>query len=270
MNLNIVPARTGIQWVREGVRTFFRQPLALVGLFFMYMAVMLVLSQLPVVGPLLAGMLVPACTLGLMAATREAAEGRFPTPTVLASAFRAGQQRMQAMLILGLAYAVLSMLASLLVTLLVPEPPAPMPLPTPGDATPGLEGMQPQVGGTVLLTLLLHLPLFMMFWHAPALVHWHGVSPAKSLFFSVVACLRNLRAFVVYGLAWTALMIAAGMVIALFASLTGSGRAASMVMMPFAFVVATMMSTSVYFTFRDCFVDSAPPQDSDAAPPALP
>ncbi|MGC3984262.1 MAG: BPSS1780 family membrane protein [Pseudorhodoferax sp.] len=127
MNLNIVPARTGAQWVREGIQTFFRQPLALVGLFFMYMAVMLIVSQLPGIGVLLAGVLVPASTLGLMAATREAAQGRFPMPTVLASAFRAGQQRMKAMLVLGLAYAVLSMLVSLLVSAMLPTPEAPAP-----------------------------------------------------------------------------------------------------------------------------------------------
>lgn len=257
MNLNIVPARTGIQWVREGIQTFFRQPLALVGLFFMYMAVMLIVSQLPAIGVLLAGVLVPASTLGLMAATREATQGRFPMPTVLASAFRAGQQRMKAMLVLGVAYAVLSMLASLLVSLLLSDTVAT----PPADGAPAAQ----QLNGAVLLTLLLHLPLFLMFWHAPALVHWHGVSPAKSLFFSIVACLRNARAFLVYGLAWAALVMAMGMVIAIFASLVGSAEAASMVMMPFAFLMAAMMSTSIYFTFRDCFVEGdAPALTTDA------
>ncbi len=250
MNLNIVPARTGVQWVRAGVQTFFRQPLALVGLFFMYMAVMLIVSQLPAIGVLLAGVLVPASTLGLMAATREAAQGRFPMPTVLASAFRAGQQRMKAMLALGLAYAVLSTLVSLTVSALMPTPEAP--------AQAGTAAAQ-QVSGAVLLTLLLHLPIFLMFWHAPALVHWHGVTPAKSLFFSIVACLRNARAFLVYGLAWAGLVMAMGMVIAIFATLVGSAEAASMVMMPFAFLMAAMMSTSIWFTFRDCFVESETP-----------
>ncbi|GHC86302.1 hypothetical protein GCM10007320_31970 [Pseudorhodoferax aquiterrae] len=250
MNLHIVPARTGVQWVREGIQTFFRQPLALVGLFFMYMAVMLIVSQLPGIGVLLAGVLVPASTLGLMAATREAAQGRFPMPTVLASAFRAGQQRMKAMLALGLVYAVLSTLVSLLVSALLPTPEAPAPAGTPAAQ---------QVSGAVLLTLLLHLPIFLMFWHAPALVHWHGITPAKSLFFSIVACLRNARAFLVYGLAWAGLVMAMGMVIAIFASLVGSAEAASMVMMPFAFLMAAMMSTSIYFSFRDCFVESETP-----------
>ena len=45
MKLNIVPARTGILWVKLGIKTFLKQPLALTGLFFMYMATVLVISQ---------------------------------------------------------------------------------------------------------------------------------------------------------------------------------------------------------------------------------
>ncbi|HEY1090028.1 MAG TPA: BPSS1780 family membrane protein [Burkholderiaceae bacterium] len=258
MKLNIVPARTGIQWVREGVKTFFSQPLALIGLFFMYMAVMLIVSQLPAIGVVLAGVLVPASTLGLMAATREASSGKFPMPTVLVSAFRAGQQRLKAMLQLGVIYTALSLLASFLVSLLVPAVP-------PTGAQAG-----EQISGALLLTLLLHMPLFLMFWHAPALVHWHGISPVKSLFFSVVACLRNTGAFLVYGLAWGALVMVLGLVIALFASMMGSAQMASTIMMPFAFLMAAMMSTSIYFTFRDCFVADESADAAPVEPPALP
>lgn len=259
MKLNIVPARTGLVWVREGVTTFFRQPMALIGLFFMYMAVMLIVSQLPAIGVVLAGVLVPASTLGLMAATQEASRGKFPMPTVLVSAFRAGQQRLKAMLQLGVIYTVLSMLASVLVSALLPA----------GTQPAAGAAANEQISSALLLTLALHLPLFLMFWHAPALVHWHGVSPVKSLFFSVVACLRNAGAFLVYGLAWGALVIVLGMVIAMGASLLGSAQMASTIMMPFAFLMAAMMSTSIYFTFRDCFVSDAPAEAASVEPPAL-
>jgi hypothetical protein len=105
MKLNIVPARTGIQWVKLGIQTFFRQPLALSGLFFMFMAVMSLASMVPLIGSALALALLPAATLGLMAATQEATRGKFPMPSILITAFRAGQQRLQAMLVLGALYA---------------------------------------------------------------------------------------------------------------------------------------------------------------------
>jgi hypothetical protein len=50
MKFQLVPARTGFVWVRLGIRTFLRQPLALTGLFFMFMAGMTLISQLPLLG----------------------------------------------------------------------------------------------------------------------------------------------------------------------------------------------------------------------------
>ena len=54
MRLNVVPASTGLLWVRLGFRTFLRQPLALGGLFFMFMGVASVVSLVPLIGPALA------------------------------------------------------------------------------------------------------------------------------------------------------------------------------------------------------------------------
>ena len=243
MKLNIVPARTGFQWVKLGVRTFLKQPLALTGLFFMYMAVGLVISQIPVLGQVIGPMLVPAATLGLMAATAEAAGGRFPMPTVLISAFRAGRQRARAMLVLGALYTVGSLIAMLLGSLVAGEP-APAPA--------GANG-QPQLDGRTLAVLALHTPLVVLFWHAPALVHWHGVSPVKSLFFSAVACLRNFGALMVYGFAWTALFLLVSLVVGALGVALGGEAVARSIMMPTVLLLVTMFSTSLYFTFRDSF-----------------
>ena len=111
MKLTIVPARTGSVWVKQGIRTFFKQPLALAGLFFMFMAVMTVASLVPYIGFVLAMTLLPEATLGLMAATREATQGRFPMPTILLTAFRVGRQQARAMLVLGALYALGFLLA---------------------------------------------------------------------------------------------------------------------------------------------------------------
>ena len=256
MKLNVVPARTGLSWVRQGIRTFLRQPLALSGLFFMYMAVVLVVTQIPIVGIVAGGLLVPAATLGLMAATAEASNGRFPMPTLLVSAFRAGRERLRSMLVLGVVYTVGSVIATGLATLLT------------GGAAAAQAG---EVDGAMLVTLLMHAPLFLMFWHAPALVHWHGVTPAKSLFFSVVACWRNLGALLVFGLAWMAVFLAVGTVLSLIGALAGGSALARAVMVPTALLMAAMFTSSIYFTFRDSFsaddeAPALPPAPGDTTP----
>ena len=253
MKLNIVPARTGITWVKLGIRTFLRQPLALSGLFFIYLAVVVILSAIPFAGAIAGGLLVPAATLGLMAATAEAERGKFPMPTVLVSAFRAGKQRAAAMLQLGAIYTACSMLATLLGTMLGGTPP---------QATD--PNAPPQLDAGALWTLLLHTPLFMLFWHAPALVHWHGVPPVKSLFFSAVACLRNLGAFAVYTFIWSLVFMGVAFVFGTLGLLFGGAGGARGAIMPAALLMAAMFSSSVWFTFRDSFTAD---DEASASPP---
>jgi hypothetical protein len=255
MKLNIVPARTGILWVKLGIRTFFKQPLALAGLFFMFMAVMTVASQFPFIGLAIAMMLLPAATLGLMAATREATDGRFPMPVMLLAGFRAGRKQARAMLILGGLYAV-GFLAAMAVSYLVDGGDfARVYL---GGATPTREMMmEPAFQGAMWTFIGLHMPLSLMFWHAPALVYWHDVPPLKSVFFSFVGCLRNFWAYAIFGVMWLAVLVLVVACVTTIAALLGNGSLAADLLFPALLLVATMFFTSLYFSFRDTF--EAPP-----------
>jgi hypothetical protein len=252
MKLNIVPARTGIQWVTLGIRTFFRQPLALTGLCFLYSTAATLLLLLPVIGPLLALAIVPAATLGLMAATQEAEKGRFPMPTLLVSAFRAGRQRFQGMVVLGVAYVAACSLLILIVDLILGPAPA---LP----ATTQEMIQSPHFQNTILLSAALYLPVSLVFWHAPALVHWHGISPVKSLFFSTVACLRNWRAMLLFAVGWVGVTITFMLFGGLVEMVTGNPSVAALVLLPLLLLITPMFFTSLYFTFRDSFVADEPP-----------
>jgi len=255
MKLRIVPARTGTLWVKLGIQTFFKQPMAFAGLFFIFMAAMMVLSLIPVLGNLLGLALLPGATLGLMAATREASGGKFPMPVVLLSALRAGKTQLRAMLILGGLYAVGFLLVLGVSALADGGKFAQMYL-VGGAMTPEVL----QAGDFQLATLVamaLYMPLSLLFWHAPALVHWHGVAPLKSLFFSLVACLRNFGAMTLFGVVWMGVFLTAGIVVATVAGLLGGADVVGGVMFPAAMLMASMFFTSLYFTFRDSF-DSTP------------
>ena len=246
MKLNIVTPRTGFVWVRQGIRTFWKQPLAMSGLFFLFMAWVSVASMIPLVGNVLALVLLPAMTLGLMAATAVAEQGKFPMPGILLVAFRSGKAGVKDMLVLGGLYA-FGFIAVMGVSTLID-----------GGLFAGVYLMW--------LAMALYLPLSMMFWHAPALLHWHGVPPVKSLFFSLVACWRNLGAFTVYTMAWLCVFLSTGMVILFVVSLIGEQNLAETVMTPVALLMAAMFFTSVYFSVRDCFGEMLPAETAVPKP----
>src|SRR5574343_371021 len=254
MLLQTVPARRGLQWALQGMRTFWRQPLAMTGLFFLFMALVSVLSVLPLVGGVLALVLMPAFTAGLMDATQTAQEGRFPMPSTLWGALRSPSRA--AMLRLGLLYAagfMLLMGASALVD---------------GGQFArvylGGQAMSPELvqsdsfQSALWLTMLLYAPLSMLFWHAPALVFWQQVPPVKSLFFSWMACWRNKAAFAVYVLVWAGVFGAAAVGALTVSTVLGDVQMTLSILMPLALLVAALFFTSMLFTVKDCFSVSEP------------
>jgi hypothetical protein len=253
MKLNLVPARTGALWVKRGIQTFAKQPLALSGLFFIFMALMSVASLLPMVGLPLAMTLLPAATLGLMAATREAANGKFPMPLILFTALRSEPAKMRAILTLGALYASGFMLAMGGSYLVDGGGFARLYL---GGSAPTPELLQsPEFQYAMWVFIGLHLPLSLMFWHAPALVFWHDLPPVKSLFFSLVACFRNFWAFTLFGILWMGVMVLSVLAVTTISTLVGSPDLAGTLLFPMLMLVASMFFTSLYFTFCDCFTD---------------
>ena len=268
MKLHIVPARTGLDWVRQGITVFWRQPMALAALFFMTMAAMSLATMLPLVGPAVALSLLPSATLAMMVAAAEASQGRTPTPALLLVAFRTGRQRLRAMMTLGALYA-LGFLTVMGLSALIDG----------GQFARVYLGGEPltrevaEAGdfqAAMWLSLLLYVPLSLLFWHAPGLVHWHNVPPVKALFFSIVACWRNFGAFTVYGLAWMGVFLGAGLAISLLVTLLAAvGLGAAMAggtMVATAMMLAAMFLTSVVFTFRDSFEPPQSPEQADGQP----
>jgi len=250
MHLNQVSAGHGWVWVKQGLRVFFKQPLAMAGLFFMFMMGISLLAVIPLVGTFLAVALVPAGTLGLMTASREADAGRFPMPLTRLAAFREGSERSKAMWLLGGLYAAVLLVVMLVSSLLLPT-----------EALQALQGDQvdPEkmrealMGPGLLAVALLYVPMLAAFWHAPPLVHWHGVTPVKALFFSWLACWRNKGAMLVFGLGWLGIFLLAGLLTSLVAGLLGP-QVLAIVTYPMVLLLAAMFHASLYFTFRDSFV----------------
>jgi hypothetical protein len=267
MKLNLVPARTGAAWVRQGLQAFAKRPLAFVSLFFFFMAVVSIASQVPLVGTVIALMLLPTMTLGLMAAAAATSSvapdgGKPASAAVFLASINAVRADVKPMLVLGALYAFLFLAVMGLSALIDGGQFARVYLL--GESINRELAESGEFQAALWLAMALYLPLSLAFWHAPALVHWHKVPPAKSLFFSLVACFRNFGALAVYGLTWIAVFIGAGIVLSLIASVLaaagvfgdgGATAAGGTLMVGGALIMATMFFTSTWFTFRDSFQD---------------
>ena len=117
----------------------------------------------------------------------------------------------------------------------------------------------PQLQLGLLLRFGLAGLLALPFWHAPALAHWGGLSSAKALFFSFVACWRNWRAFTVYALTWTGVILGFAVLVNLMFLMLGQMRLIGVVALPASLLFSTVFYASLYFTFADCFVQYDPP-----------
>ncbi len=261
MRLKLVPPRQGMRWVRDGLRIFFRKPLAFCVLFLVYL----------LVGPMLLLAVSPLASLAFMIATRQAMEGRFPFPSVFIEPLRASRSQRWAQVQLGLAYAV-----GVALVLWVADSVGGAAFDAVRDAmreghTTGPE-LQPllsdpslqaawllAVGGVALLAI--------PFWHAPALVHWGGQSAAKSLFFSTVACWRNKGALLVFSLGWFVVIVLFAFMSAMVLALLGLPELAYFMLTPAMLLVSSAFYASLYFTFADSFEATADPVVTD--PPTL-
>ncbi|MDA7416606.1 BPSS1780 family membrane protein [Xenophilus arseniciresistens] len=266
MKLLVVAPGTGARWVREGLLAFRRAPMAFFSLFMIFMAAMALVAALPLVGVPLAVALGPASTLAIMVASETVAQpgaaipllrpGQ-PTPPLSARVFMAAlgavREKARSLAIMGALYAVAVLLIGALASLLVGDPMADA---INSDGTFKADVVRSGAfQGAMVLRMLIYVPVALAFWHAPALLHWHGVPPVKALFFSFVTCVRNIGAMLVFILCWTGVALLVSLVLAMVGSLLASvaGPLGAGVMVGGTFLLSAMFFASAWFSFRDCF-----------------
>ena len=187
-----LPARRGSGWLFEGFGVYRKKPWALSLVVSGYWIVMVLISSVPWLGQIAGPLLIPAFSVSLMNACRLVAQGEPLPPLLLFSGFK---NNVRPLLQLGVIYIVfcLCMIGiisvfddGMLYRLLVL------------GERPSREAMVDNQAVFMIRLVVFFAPLMVAYWFAPVLAAWHDLSAGKALFFSVVACLRNWRAFIVY------------------------------------------------------------------------
>lgn len=249
MNARVVLPARGMAWVGEGWRMFRAAPFGWLLLVFTYLTGSMLLSALPLLGPLAMAVLVPAFSVGFMTASRAARRRQPVDLAMLAAGFR---ERFRSQLVLGVVYGA-GFFAAIYGSALADG----------GALVQALQGSGPDgrepAGGVpvgLLLSVLLYLPTMALLWFSPVLVAWHALAPGKALFYSAAAFWINLRAFVVYAITLAVLLFAIAGALTLLVSLLPARATAATVqslIFPAALVLLPTLFASYYASYRDIF-----------------
>jgi hypothetical protein len=248
MQARIVETRNGALWLLDGWRLFRAAPLGWLALVFAYWIIMTLVSVVPIAGIAAASVMVPAFSVGFMAAARAASRRG---PVELGLLFDGFRHHLKSQLVLGVIYfACLGLL--LAATTLADDGALARWMLT--GRRPDDEVLQSDDFLTALvLAALLYAPVLMMFWFAPPLAAWHGIAPVKALFFSFFACLLNWRPFLAYGAVSALFAVVLPLLLLLVLTLASFRVAAMSLVFPLLLVLLPTLFASFYASYRDIF-----------------
>lgn len=257
----VLRALRGAQWLVDAYVIFRRTPgawmLVLLGL----LAAMVVSSLLPVIGPLVFGLVFPVFSVGVALAARASDRGEPIVPAHFTSGFRSSTSDLVAiggiylvgqLMIVGVMMAiggagVVEGVAAAGGAAGTTSAPAAGPAPVTGAMA---------FAGLVGLSLL--IPLLLASWFAPLLVYIHGQKAFPSLLASLGAAARNWRAFLVCFIGLLLVMVLARLVVSVLALLPVIGPLLAMVLLG---ALLSVLAPVLLITFYTSYVDVFEPLD---------
>ena len=248
MQVLTLPAKRGFQWLVEGMAIFRLRPALLTFLVLGYWLIMVFISMIPYLGQIVGFLLIPAFSVSLMNACRIIDKKEVPPPQLLFSGFFRNRQTM---LTLGTIYVVSTLIALGGASLFDGGQLFRMIVFSEAMNTDALASTPVQIAAQ--LTAVFLIPVVMAFWFAPVLAAWHDVSAGKSLFFSLVACLRNWRAFLVYILTISTICVFVPRVIGSTLLATGASALSRVFPVMFSLILLPIIYASFYVSYRDVF-----------------
>lgn len=259
-----LPASYGWQWVRDGLKLFMKQPLAVFTWALAISLLVMFASFTPPVGPLLFVALMPAVTLMTLGACKHIEADRTMLPSMWPQPLMRGGV-MKKLLMMGGLYAGLSITAGLITF-----------LPFSAELAEGLriasieQDLTPFLSAMlvpVTLFCVIYIVIAALFWHAPALVSWHGLRLVQAMFFSGIACWRNKWPFLVYGVTWVMVFLFIDLCTGLLVAIGLPPSVAGTLQIPFNIAAGGALYCSFYPAYTSVFgiadLHSNPDQRSD-------
>src|SRR5690625_544567 len=267
MQAATLPITAGWIWIQEGYRLFMRQPLAM---FFWSMVTGLLITVsylLPIIGQMILIAATPTLTFIALSACRKIAAGQRMMLGMWLLPLKNNPDVRSRLLKLGILYLSFCIAAGFIATL---------PFVDNIRATIGHDAavideaaLMAAVRGPFITFGLLYIVVSALFWHAPALIGWHGIQTRKAMFYSLVACWRNKWPFLAYGAGWAALFFGLQMLGSMMISMGFSPAATQIFLTPLNLGLAAVLYCSFYAAYTSVFGANYPtgPDSHDMSQP---
>jgi hypothetical protein len=244
--MNKLPASTGWTWLKNGALLFRQQPAALTTLLFANILVSILISAVPVLGAMVAVVLIPSFSMAFMMACSMIENGQRVTPAVALTGFR--KPVLRELCKVGIVYLGVSLILTLITRFAVQPDFWEQVQAQSTDGTPAVLAGQ-DVLAMFLIFALDAVALISLCFAAP-LTYWQKMPPFKAVFYSFFAVKRSAGIFIVMLLAWFGIFFTVCMVIAV---ILGGSSIARVVIMWVIFLFILLLQCALYVGYREIF-----------------
>jgi len=118
----------------------------------------------------------------------------------------------------------------------------------------------PMLSASLIVGTMCSTPLMMAYWFAPLLAGWGRLSAVKAMFFSLVACWRNWRSFLAYGIGLMLAVLIPGLLIGLLGLISPILGTLPAIALPAIFI--PVVFASFYANASDVFGQIGPDESA--------
>lgn len=249
MEVQLVAAGKGWQWIVDGFALFRKNPAMWIALTLILGVIWLVSMVVPLFGPLLFNLFSPLLFAGLMAGCRALENGEDLEIGHLFAGFR---DRAAPLVTIGGVYLVGTIVVVGVVLVVAGGSMLPSVLSKSGTDIETLRAALRGMALALAVGAAIYLPLVMLIWFAPLLVIFDGMAPLAAMKLSFAACLKNTLPFTVYGLAILGLWIVMSLPAAM-------GIVGALLVIVLLVASIPVLVCSIYASYRDIFVARGAP-----------
>ena len=224
-----VPAGNAWAWIVSGFNLFKANPVMWIVILLIYLAIIIPISFIPVIGSVVTTLLAPVFAAGMMWGCKALVLKQDLEINHLFEGFKKNTAQLIAV---GGVY-MLSLLVIMVMVVLTLDKDTLELIMKGQEVSPAQANamMLP-----ILIAMLFILPILMAYWYAPVLIGLHNLTVLEAMKLSFIACLKNMLPFLLYGLIFMVILVVA--------------------IIPFGLgliVAVPVMMTSLYTSYVDVF-----------------